>query len=149
VCKQRELGGHRALHERSVNSTPLSAGLTAAGNVDSASGQRAFDGCSVSRSALAAADEAHASVARPQASRGGLLVFATLLALVGPVAGLSAFVIDEASQCATFIVATMRAEGVEGLLKSPGCMFRGPELVLRNAACRRIHRRAFPETAAD
>jgi predicted PurR-regulated permease PerM len=51
----------------------------------------------------------------------GLLVAATVLALVGPVAGLSAFVIDEASAGASFVLDTMRSEGVEGLLeKLPG-----------------------------
>jgi predicted PurR-regulated permease PerM len=46
----------------------------------------------------------------------GVLVFATVLALVGPVAGLSAVVIDEASAGASFVVDTMRSQGAEGLL---------------------------------
>jgi predicted PurR-regulated permease PerM len=46
----------------------------------------------------------------------GLLVLATVLALVGPIAGLSAFVIDEVSAGASFVLGTMRSQGVEGLL---------------------------------
>jgi predicted PurR-regulated permease PerM len=46
-----------------------------------------------------------------------VLVFATLMALVGPVAALSAFVIDEASQGATFVADTLRSKGFEGLLR--------------------------------
>jgi predicted PurR-regulated permease PerM len=45
----------------------------------------------------------------------GCLVFTTVLALVGPVAGLSAFVIDEAAQGARFVSDTLRSEGFEGL----------------------------------
>jgi predicted PurR-regulated permease PerM len=46
----------------------------------------------------------------------GLLVSATVLALVGPVAALSAFVIDEVSAGTSFVLVTMRSQGVEGLL---------------------------------
>jgi predicted PurR-regulated permease PerM len=51
----------------------------------------------------------------------GLLVSATVLALIGPIAGLSAFVIDEVSAGASFVLETMRSEGVDGLLETlPG-----------------------------
>jgi len=53
---------------------------------------------------------------RPQLA-AGVLVSLTVLALIGPVAGLSAFVIDEASQGASFVADTLRSEGFEGLLR--------------------------------
>jgi predicted PurR-regulated permease PerM len=54
------------------------------------------------------------------------LVFASVVALVGPVAGLTALVIEEASAGAKFVADSMRSSGVEGLLNElPSPVQRG------------------------
>ena len=54
-----------------------------------------------------------------------LLLLGTLLALVGPVAGISAFVINEAAEGASFVVDTLRSHGVEGLMNEVPESVRG------------------------
>jgi predicted PurR-regulated permease PerM len=51
-----------------------------------------------------------------RALAAGVMVFGTLVVLVGPVAGLSAFVIDEGIAGAAFVSDTLRSDGVEGLV---------------------------------
>lgn len=47
----------------------------------------------------------------------GILVFAVLVLLIGPLIGLSAFVIKEAAAGVKFIQETVRGEGVTGLIE--------------------------------
>jgi predicted PurR-regulated permease PerM len=57
---------------------------------------------------------------RPKTA-AAILVLAVLLLVVGPLAGLSAVVVKEASDGVRFVVQTIRSEGVEGLLdRLPG-----------------------------
>jgi predicted PurR-regulated permease PerM len=51
----------------------------------------------------------------------GLLVLATVLALVGPVAGFAAFAVDEAINGVAFVNETLRDQGLDGLVeRAPG-----------------------------
>ncbi len=55
----------------------------------------------------------------------GILVFAVLVLLIGPLIGLSAFVVKEASAGVKFILETVRGEGVSGLIERlPGPLDR-------------------------
>jgi predicted PurR-regulated permease PerM len=57
---------------------------------------------------------------RPQVA-AGLLVAATVVSLVGPVAGFSAFAIDEAVTGVAFVSDTLRSQGLDGLVeRAPG-----------------------------
>ena len=53
---------------------------------------------------------------RPQLA-AGILVFAVLVLLIGPLIGMSAFVINEAAAGVKFIQETVRGEGVTGLIE--------------------------------
>jgi predicted PurR-regulated permease PerM len=51
----------------------------------------------------------------------GTLVFASVLILVGPVAGFSAFAIDQATSGVTFVTGVLREHGIDGLIeRAPG-----------------------------
>src|SRR5918998_6727826 len=47
----------------------------------------------------------------------GILVLAVLFLLVGPLLGLTAFLVKEAADGARFVVDTVRSEGVSGLIE--------------------------------
>ena len=61
---------------------------------------------------------------RPQLA-AGLLVLATVLALVGPVAGFVAFAVDEAVTGVAFVNDTLRDQGLDGLVESAPAPIRG------------------------
>jgi len=56
----------------------------------------------------------------------GLLVFGVVIAIVGPILGLSAFVVDEASKGVEFVSTTVRSEGVFGLVDKLPSPIRSP-----------------------
>jgi predicted PurR-regulated permease PerM len=47
----------------------------------------------------------------------GLLVFGVIVAIVGPILGLSAFMVDEASKGVQFVTETVRSGGIEALIE--------------------------------
>ncbi len=58
-----------------------------------------------------------------RAITAGLLVFAVVVAVIGPIVGLSAFVYSEARAGLKFVNETVKSEGIQGLLdKMPGPM---------------------------
>ena len=56
----------------------------------------------------------------------GVLVFAVVVVIVGPILGMSAFVVDEASKGVTFISDTVQSEGVHGLIETLPPLMREP-----------------------
>lgn len=56
----------------------------------------------------------------------GLLVFLVVIAVVGPIFGLSAFVVDEGSKGVKFVSDTVQSEGVNGLIEHLPEAARGP-----------------------
>jgi len=70
----------------------------------------------------------------------GILVFAVVLVLVGPIAGLSAFVVKEGAEGLKFVQETVASEGVTGLLER----FPAPVQRVANEVLKRL-----PEQAAE
>jgi predicted PurR-regulated permease PerM len=56
----------------------------------------------------------------------GVLVFGVVIVIVGPILGMSAFVVDEASKGIEFVSTTVRSEGVYGLIDKIPEPMRGP-----------------------
>jgi predicted PurR-regulated permease PerM len=61
-----------------------------------------------------------------QSVAAGLLVFLAVLVIVGPILGLSAFVVDEGSKGVTFVADTVKSGGVSGLIERLPESVRGP-----------------------
>lgn len=56
----------------------------------------------------------------------GILVFAVVIAIVGPILGMSAFVVDEATKGIKFVIDTVQSEGVSGLIERLPQVLQGP-----------------------
>jgi predicted PurR-regulated permease PerM len=56
----------------------------------------------------------------------GVVVFGVVIAIVGPIFGMSAFVVDEASTGVRFVSQTVQSEGVSGLIERMPAPLRGP-----------------------
>lgn len=56
----------------------------------------------------------------------GILVFGAVIAIVSPLLGMSAFIVDEASKGVTFVADTVQSEGVSGLIDKLPTILRDP-----------------------
>ncbi|HKU37619.1 MAG TPA: hypothetical protein VJR89_05710, partial [Polyangiales bacterium] len=56
----------------------------------------------------------------------GIVVFGVVIVIVGPILGMSAFVVDQASKGVKFVSETVQSEGVAGLIEKLPRPIRGP-----------------------